>query len=169
MNKKVATLLNDQINKEFFSAYLYLSFANYFDEVGLAGFANWFTVQAQEERDHAMLFVKYMQNNDIKVTYEQIAKPDNSLSDTLEILKASLEHEIFITNSINDIYALALENKDFRTTQFLDWFIKEQGEEEMNARDLIQRVEIIGDSGKGIFIFDQELAKRVYTPASLVL
>lgn len=169
MDKYVSTLLNEQINKEFFSAYLYLSFSNYFEDLGLSGFANWYFVQAQEERDHALLFVKFMQNNDIKITYEAIDKPDNNWDNPLEVLKDGLDHEIFITESINNIYSVAIENKEFRTTQFLDWFIKEQGEEEMSARDLIRKAEIIGSEGKHLYLLDQELAKRVYNPPSLVL
>ena len=169
MDKKVATLLNEQINKEFFSAYLYLSFANYFENEGLSGFANWYVVQAQEERDHAMLMVKYLQNNEVKVILEAIEKPENTWEDELTILKAGLEHEKFITDSINTIYATALEVKDFRTTQFLDWFIKEQGEEETSANDLINKAQLIGKGGKGLYMLDQELGSRTYTAPSLVL
>ncbi len=169
MKIDVSKLMNEQINKEFFSAYLYLSIANYFEEKGLSGFANWYNVQAQEEKDHAMLFVQFMHNNDSKIVYEALEKPQETWKDTLDALHAGLEHEIFITDSINNIYAVALENKDFRTTQFLDWFIKEQGEEEMNARDLIQKAEIVGSNGKSLYILDQELAKRIYSPPSLVL
>lgn len=169
MDKKVATLLQEQINKEFFSAYLYLSFANYFEDEGYSGFANWYVVQAQEERDHAMLMMKYLQNNEVKVILEAIEKPENDWKDELTVLKAGLEHEKFITASINTIYATAFELKDFRTTQFLDWFIKEQGEEETSANDIIRKTEMIGKEGKGLYILDQELGSRVYTAPSLVL
>ena len=169
MNKKVRDLLNEQINKEFFSAYLYLSMANYCEDKGLSGFANWYVVQAQEERDHAMLMVQYLQNNDEQVEYDTIKKPQNSWDNELEVLKAGLAHEKYITASINNIYAKALEEKDFRTTQFLDWFIKEQGEEETSAADLIKKAELIGNAGKGLYLLDQELAKRTYAAPSLVL
>ena len=169
MDKKVTSLLNQQVNKEFFSAYLYLSFANYFENRGLSGFANWYLIQAQEERDHAMLFVKFLQNNDESLIYEAIEKPANTWENEMEILKAGLAHEKFITDSINKIYATALDLKDFRTTQFLDWFIKEQGEEETNANELIQQAELIGRSGNGLYMLDQKLALRVYAAPSLVL
>jgi len=169
MDAKVKTLLNQQINKEFFSAYLYLSFANFCENRGLSGFANWYQVQAQEERDHAMLFVKFLHNNDENITYEAIGKPQNTWANELEVLKAGLDHEKFITSSIDKIYETALEVKDFRATQFLDWFVKEQGEEETNANDLIKKAELIGRDGNGLYLLDQELLTRVYTAPSLVI
>ena len=129
MNANVSKLLNEQINKEFYSAYLYLDFANYYAAVGLDGFENWYRVQAQEERDHAMLFYQYLQNNGEGVTFEAIAKPEWERVDHMTPLKKALEHEKLVTASINAIYAAAYEVKDFRTMQMLDWFIKEQGEE----------------------------------------
>ena len=167
--EKVMKLLNEQITKEFYSAYLYLHFANYYEEQGLKGFANWFTVQAQEERDHALLFVKYMQNNDIKVTFEAIAKPDTVLVQHMDALKESLTHEQFVTASIHTIYEAAYEAKDFRTMQFLDWFVKEQAEEEMNSTDNIKKMELFGTDSKGLYMLDQEMGTRMYTPPSLVL
>ena len=105
MNAKVRELLNQQINKEFYSAYLYLDFSNYYERVGLDGFANWYRVQAQEERDHAMLFYQYLQNNDQIVELEAIGKPDKVFTDNMGPLKAALEHEEYVTSLINDIYA----------------------------------------------------------------
>ena len=169
MNEKVHELLNQQINKEFYSAYLYLDFSNYFEEVGLDGFANWYKIQAQEERDHAMLFYQYLQNENQKVTLEAIAKPDKTFSSHMDVLKAGLEHEEYVTSLINDIYATAYNVKDFRTMQFLDWFVKEQGEEETNANDLITKMELFGSDPKSLYMLNQELAARVYTAPSLVL
>ena len=112
MDKKVAALINDQINKELYSAYLYLDFANYYGSVGLDGFANWYQVQAQEERDHAMLFVQYMQNNDLPITFEAIDKPDLSgLKENIDPLKAALKHEQYVTELIHTIYDAAAEAK----------------------------------------------------------
>ena len=169
MNEKVHELLNQQINKEFYSAYLYLDFSNYFEDVGLDGFANWYKIQAQEERDHAMLFYQYLQNENQKVTLEAIAKPDKTFSGHMDVLKAGLEHEEYVTSLINDIYAAAYNVKDFRTMQFLDWFVKEQGEEETNANDLITKMELFGSDPKSLYMLNQELAARVYTAPSLVL
>ena len=169
MNAKVRDLLNQQINKEFYSAYLYLDFSNYFEDVGLDGFANWYKIQAQEERDHAMLFYQYLQNENQKVTLEAIAKPDKVFDSHMDVLKAGLAHEEYVTSLINDIYAAAYDVKDFRTMQFLDWFVKEQGEEETNANDMITKMELFGSDPRSLYLLNQELATRVYTAPSLVL
>ena len=169
MNAKVHELLNQQINKEFYSAYLYLEFSNYFKARGLDGFANWYMIQAQEERDHAILFYQHLQNENRIITLEAIAKPETSVTCDMDVLKAGLAHEIYVTSLINDIYAAAYEVKDFRTMQFLDWFVKEQGEEETNANDLITKMELFGSDPKSLYMLNQELSARVYTAPSLVL
>ena len=169
MNNKVHQLLNEQINKEFYSAYLYLDFSNYFKARGLDGFANWYLIQAQEERDHAMLFYQYLQNENKTVTLEAIAKPDKVFNSDMDVLKAGLAHEEYVTSLINDIYAASYDVKDFRTMQFLDWFVKEQGEEETNANDMITKMELFGSDPKSLYMLNQELAARVYNPPSLVL
>ncbi len=169
MNAKVHELLNQQINKEFYSAYLYLDFSNYFEDAGLDGFANWYKIQAQEERDHAMLFYQYLQNENQKVTLEAIDKPNKTITCHMDVLRAGLEHEEYVTSLINDIYAAAYESRDFRTMQFLDWFVKEQGEEETNANDLITKMELFGSDPKSLYMLNQELAARVYSAPSLVL
>lgn len=158
MNEKVHALINQQINKEFYSAYLYLDFSNYFEEAGLDGFANWYKIQAQEERDHAMLFYQYLQNENQKVTLEAIDKPDLNAACHMDVLKAGLEHEKYVTSLINDIYSEAYEARDFRTMQFLDWFVKEQGEEETNANNLISKIELFGSDPKSLYMLNQELA-----------
>lgn len=169
LEKNVSQLLNDQINKELYSGYLYLDFSNYYQEQGLAGFANWYMIQAQEERDHAMLILKYMQNNGEKVTLEVIAKPDKVLDSLSAPLNKGLEHERYVTSLIHNIYDAAQSAKDFRTVQFLDWFVKEQGEEETNAEDLVKKMELFGIDAKGLYMLDQELGSRVYSAPSLVL
>ncbi|MBQ2727090.1 MAG: ferritin [Clostridia bacterium] len=169
LNTKVHELLNSQINKEFYSAYLYLEFSNYFKAKGLDGFANWYMIQAQEERDHAILFYQYLQNNNMPITLEAIGKPETGFEDSMAVLKAGLKHELYVTSLINDIYAAAYEVKDFRTMQFLDWFVKEQGEEETNANDLISKMELFGSDQRSLYMLNQELGTRVYTAPSLVL
>ena len=169
LHETVATLINEQINKEFYSAYLYLDFSIYYDEIGLDGFSNWYKVQAQEERDHAMLFLQYLQNNDVPVTLEAIAKPDAQLAANMDPLKAGLAHEQYVTSLIHNIYEAAYQARDFRTMQFLDWFVKEQGEEETNASDLIKKMELFGSDPKGLYMLDQELAGRTYAAPSLTL
>ena len=111
----------------------------------------------------------YLQNNNEKVTLEAIAKPDKVLDSDMNVLKAGLEHEEYVTSLINDIYAEAYAVKDFRTMQFLDWFVKEQGEEETNANDLITKMELFGSDPKSLYMLNSELAARVYTAPSLVL
>ena len=169
LNKEVSKLLNDQVNKEFYSAYLYLDFALYYEDEGLDGFANWYKIQAQEERDHAMLMIQYLQNNGEKVTLEALGKPDKELNDKLVVLEYALAHEQYITSQINAIYAAAVDNRDFRTIQFLDWFVKEQGEEEKNAEDMIKKMRLFGDDAKSLYMLNSEMAARVYSAPSLVL
>ena len=169
MDQKVAYLLNDQINKEFYSAYLYLDMANFYTRKGLDGFANWYEIQAKEEQDHAMLMYQYLHNNDVEVTLEAIAKPDKVFSTLMDPLKVGLEHEKYVTSLINNIYSAAVAVNDFRTTQFLDWFIKEQGEEEKNSTDLITKMELFGDDARSLYMLNSELAGRVYSAPSLIL
>lgn len=169
MDNQVAALMNAQINAEFYSAYLYLDFANYYEAAGLDGFANWYEIQAKEEQDHAMLMYHFMQNNGEKVTLEAIAKPDKVFGSLLDPLKAGLEHEKYVTSLINGVYAAAQAVNDFRTLQFLDWFVKEQGEEEKNASDMITKMELFGSDAKGLYMLNSELKARVYSAPSLVL
>ncbi len=169
LDTKVAELLNNQINKEFYSAYLYLDMSNYYEEQGLSGFANWFKIQAQEERDHAMLFMAYLQNNGGKVKLETIDAPNKEYNQFVEPLKETLEHERYVTNLIHTIYDAAHSAKDFRTMQFLDWFVKEQGEEEKNADDLIKKYTLFGSDAKGLYALDSEMASRVYAAPTLTV
>lgn len=169
LNEKVLELINDQINKELYSAYLYLDFSIYYEEQGLDGFANWYMIQAQEERDHAMLMLKYLQNNGEKVTLKSVDKPDKEPKALIDPLKMGLEHEQYVTSLIHNIYDAAYSAKDFRTMQFLDWFVKEQLEEEKNAEDMIKKMELFGSDAKGLYSLDAEFATRIYTAPSLVL
>ena len=169
MNNKVVALLNDQINKEFYSAYLYLDMANYYQDMNLNGYANYYNIQAQEERDHALLFMQYMQNNGLKVTLEAIAKPDKAFSSVLDPLEIAAEHERYVTSLINNIYREAQEDGDYRTMKFLDWFIDEQMEEEKSADAMIGQYKLFGGDPRGLYLLNQEYAGRVYTAPSLTL
>lgn len=169
LSKKVVELLNDQVNKEFYSAYLYLDMSNYYKNEGLDGFANWYKVQAQEERDHAVLFMDYMQQNGEAVVLEAIAKPDKEYKAFIDPLQESAKHERNVTGLIHNIYGAAYEEKDFRTMQFLDWFVKEQAEEEDTADDMIKKYELFGSDSKGLYMLDNELSSRAYTAPSLTL
>ncbi len=169
LEKKVVELLNQQVNKEFYSAYLYLDFSNYYYDQGLDGFGNWYKVQAQEERDHAMLFVQYLLNNGERITLDAIEKPAVELTSAKGVLAEGLKHEQYVTSLIHNIYDAAYSVKDFRTMQFLDWFVKEQGEEETNADNLIKKFELFGDDPKSLYMLDNELGTRVYAAPTLVL
>lgn len=169
LDKKVVELLNQQVNKEFYSAYLYLAFSNYYEDEGLGGFSNWYKIQAQEERDHAVLFIQYLQNNGEKVVLDAIDKPAVEKEDAKAILAQGLKHEQYVTGLIHGIYDAAYSIKDFRTMQFLDWFVKEQGEEETNAENLVKKFELFGDDPKSLYMLDNELGARVYSAPSLTL
>ena len=169
LDQKVVTLLNQQINKELYSAYLYLDFSNYYYDEGLDGFGNWYRIQAQEERDHAMLFVQYLLNNGEKIVLESIDKPAIALTSPKAVLAEGLKHEQYVTGLIHTIYDAAYSIKDFRTMQFLDWFVKEQGEEETNADSLVKKFELFGDDPKSLYMLDNELGSRVYSAPSLQL
>lgn len=166
MDKKVHELINEQINKELFSAYLYLSFADYYEEQGLKGYANWYVIQAQEERDHALIFRSYLLDNDCPVVLKAIAKPEAKFTNFLEPLEAALEHEEYVTASINEIYAAADAVHDYRTMNFLKWFVEEQLEEEATARDMIAAVKLFGADAKALYDLDQANLARTYTPAA---
>lgn len=169
LDKNVASLLNEQIMKELYSAYLYLDMANYYGDAGLDGFENWFYIQAQEERDHAMLFRTYLLNNSEKITLLTIDAPNGCFSDFAAPLDKTLEHERVVTASIHTIYAAAVGVSDYRTMEFLNWFIKEQGEEEKNASDLITKYQLFGKDPKGLYDLDKDLKARVYSAPSLVM
>ncbi|MFV0391866.1 MAG: ferritin [Paludibacteraceae bacterium] len=169
LNPKISKLLNDQVNKEFHSSYLYLDMANYYYDNNLNGFGNWFDVQTEEEKAHAMLFVEYLRNNGEKITLTEIKAPHYDFKNFKEPLDAAYEHEKYITASIYDIYAEAHAIKDFRTMQFLDWFVKEQGEEEQNSDDLCKRFDMFGNDAKGLYLLDSELKSRTFSAPSLTL
>lgn len=169
LEKKVADLLVDQVNKELYSAYLYMDFANYYADEGLDGFRNWYEVQAKEERDHALMIRTYLIDNGVRVTFDAIAKPDKTFKTHMDPLVAGLEHERYVTSLITAIYNAASDAKDYKTMQFLDWFVKEQGEEEKNAEDLLKKMELFGSDPKSLYLLDQELAARTYAAPSLVL
>ena len=163
MDAKVYELINDQINKELYSAYLYLSFADYYEEEGLSGYANYFEIQAQEERDHAMIFRNYLHENGEAVKLLAIDMPDKTFANFLEPLEAAMEHEKYVTSLINDIYSAAFAVNDYRTMKFLDWFIEEQGEEEDTAETMLTRMKLFGNDAKALYDLAQECAARVYT------
>lgn len=169
LKPEITHLINEQINKELFSSYLYLHIANYYTLENLSGFANWFNVQVEEELAHARLFIQYLQDHGEAVSLQPIDADTTVFKDFIEPLKLALAHERLVTASIENIYAQALEKRDFRTTQFLDWFIKEQGEEEKNTEDLVKKFELFAADGKGLYLLDTELATRTFVQPTLTI
>ena len=163
LNKKIVSLMNEQITKEFHSAYLYLDFANFYESKGLLGFANWFKIQGKEELDHGLLFYQYLQNNGEKVKFDKIEAPDVEVETFMDPLEESLKQEQFVTDCINMIYREAEVLKDYRSMELLDWFIKEQGEEETSAQELISKMELFGEDSSGLYLLDKECGKREYS------
>ncbi len=139
LNEKVKKLLNEQVNKELYSAYLYLDFSNYFESRGLNGFANWYYVQAQEERDHAMLLYRYLHKNNEKVALEAIAQPDKKLDSDMGVLKAGLEHEIYVTTLINDIYSAAQSAKTTAQCSFSIGLLKNKAKKRITPTILLPK------------------------------
>ena len=167
MDAKLAELLNNQINEELYSAYLYLTFADYYEGRGLKGFANWYMVQVEEEMAHAKILRRYLLDNDADVKMLAIAQPDKEFKNDLEPLEAGLEHEKYITDCINKCYGAAYGVHDFRAMQMLDWFVKEQGEEETNASDMIKNMELFGSDPKGLYDLDREYQARVFVAPTM--
>ncbi|MBO4282632.1 MAG: ferritin [Bacteroidales bacterium] len=160
LEKKVADLLNDQINKEFYSAYLYLSMNTYFENRGLEGFAHWYHLQAQEECEHAMKMYRFLLDEQMEVTLLPIAQPKEKFQNDMEVLQKALKHEEYVTQCIHDIYNAAAAANDHRSMQFLDWFVKEQAEEEKNANEIIHKYELYGKNEVSLYLLNQELGQR---------
>jgi ferritin len=164
LSEKLTKKLNEQVVMEFYSAYLYLSIEAYLASLNLPGFANWFHVQAQEERDHAMLIFNYLVRVAAKIELGAIAAPPSSFPSIGDALKMSYGHEVEVTRSIYSIVDVGLEEKDHKTTAFLQWFVNEQTEEEENADNNVKKFNLVGNDGRGILMMDAEMAARVYVP-----
>lgn len=166
LSKQIENALNEQINAELWSAYLYLSMSMDFQAKGFVGIANWYFVQFQEEQDHARIFMNYINSRDGKVVLAPIAGVKTEWNNPLDAFNDTLEHEKKVTGLINNLNRLAVEENDYATQQALQWFISEQVEEEENARGYIDVLKKIGDNGYGLYMFDKELAARTYTVPS---
>ena len=168
LNKKVEDALNAQINAEFWSAYLYLSMSMHFANQGYSGIANWFMIQFKEEQDHATILMNYVNSRDGKVVLAPIAAVDTEWESPLSAFAATYAHEQKVTALINDLVATAASCNDYATQNALQWFVNEQVEEEDTARGYCDALKKIGDNGYGLYMFDKELAARVYnTPSPL--
>jgi len=164
LSNKIMAALNDQLNKEIYSAYLYLSMSAYSTYIGLKGFANWFMVQYQEEMMHAMKFYDYINSQGAPVKLLSIDGPPTEFESPLDMFDKTLKHEQFVTKRINDLVDLAIKEKDHATNIFLQWFVTEQIEEEANDNDIISKLKLVGKKGDALLMLDKELAARMFTP-----
>ena len=162
INEKMEKAFLDQINKELYSEYLYLSMKAYFANLNLQGFVNWMDVQVQEEHAHAMGMFDYVIERGGRVILEAIEKPEVDWQSPLEVFKAILKHEEYVTSRINALMDVAEETKDRAAIAFLNWYIKEQVEEEANVGGVLAQLELIGDDKNGLFALDEELATRTF-------
>lgn len=154
--------LNNQLNHEFFSAYLYLSMSAYCSEKGFNGCANWFMVQYQEETSHAMKMYQYLLDHGASVTLDAINTPTGEFESVLDCFEKGLAHEQFMTGNFNTLCETAMQEKDHATYGFLQWYVNEQVEEEATAGDIVSKLKIFGGDGQGMFMIDNELAGRVF-------
>lgn len=164
IKETVQKAINEQINKEIFSAYLYYSMSAHFESQGLKGFANWMKVQAMEELFHANKFFGFLAERGGRVELKAIDTPKASWKDSLEVFQAAYEHEVGVTTSIHRLMDLALKESDHATANVLQWFVAEQVEEEAAAEEIVSKLKLVGKSDGGLFFLDNELATRVYTP-----
>jgi ferritin len=160
LSKKLQDALNQQINHELYSSYLYLAMSAHFESVNLPGFARWMKVQSEEENEHGMKFFHYVYERGGKVVLEAIAKPPVDYKTPIDVMKKVLEHEKKVTGTIEALYELALKEKDYAAQVMLHWFIKEQVEEEKNASDIIEMLKTIGDAPAGLAMLDSRVGAR---------
>lgn len=161
ISEKMTEALNEQVNREMYSAYLYMSMSAYCSTIGLKGFANWFMVQYHEEMVHAMKLYEYIMRVAGVVRLKSIAEPPADFKNPLDMFEKTLDHERFITASINERMDLAVSEKDYATQAFLQWYVSEQVEEEENDNDIIAQLKLIGDNPQGLLMLDRELAARI--------
>lgn len=157
---KVLKALNKQLNEELYSSYAYLSMSVHFSAMSLDGFAHWFRLQSQEEYGHAMKIIDYINNRNGKITLMKVDPPKNNWKTPQAVFKETLDQEVSVSKSINDIVDLALNEKDYATNNFMQWFVSEQVEEESTASKLLDRINLVGDNKNGLLLLDKELASR---------
>ncbi|MBU2497464.1 MAG: ferritin [Proteobacteria bacterium] len=166
IGKKIEKALNEQMNKEMYSAYLYMAMSAFSDSIGLKGFGNWFMVQYHEEMLHAMKIYEYIQRQGGRAKLMTIKEPPSDFDSALDMFEKTLAHEKFITQSINELVDLAIAEKDHATHIFLQWYVTEQIEEEENDNDIIAELKLVGSGAEGksgLYLIDKELAARVTT------
>ena len=160
LSKAIQDAINEQIKNELYSAHQYLSMSAYCESVNLPGFARWMLAQAQEEREHAMKFYNFLLNRKGRVILQAIEQPVVEFGSPLEVFEQALEQEQQVTGQINELYGLTTSENDYATQAFLQWFLTEQVEEEKNVGDVLETLNMIGDEGEALFLFDRELGKR---------
>lgn len=160
IEKKIEDAINHQINREFYSAYLYLSMASYFESINLKGFAHWMQVQSKEEIGHGMRLYKHLIERGERVIMQQIEAPSSEWKTPLDVFEATYKHEKAVTEMINKLVNLAKAEKDHATEVMLQWFVNEQVEEEASADEIQQKLKLVDDKAQGLSIIDHELAQR---------
>ena len=160
ISKKMTKELNEQLNREFYSAYLYLAMSAYCNRNDFPGAANWFLMQYHEEQDHATRIYNYLIDQDAKVILQEIAKPPKKFGSLLDVYQESLAHEQYMTKNLNELSDYALKEKDHATYNLLQWFVNEQVEEEATVSEIISRLKMVGEDCYGLLMIDSELGKR---------
>ncbi len=164
ISKTLETTINNQINKELFSEYYYLSMASYFNSVGLDGFENFFLIQVEEERFHAMKMYRFVNERGGRVILSQIDTPKTEFTSPLEVFQLAYEHEQFVTKLINELMDVAIAENDHAAKSFLNWFVDEQVEEEASMETIVNQLKLIGGEGNGLLMLNKELGARTFTP-----
>ena len=165
LTKKLQDALNEQINKEFFAEYLYLSMSAYLESIEMEGFANYFNVQAQEEHFHAMKMFNFVHDKGGRVILKSLKEPKSEYTSVVNVIEESLEHERYVTKSINELMDVAIKENDHSVKSFLEWYVDEQVEEEATISRLLAKLKLIKGEGFGLLTLDSQLGARKYTPA----
>ena len=169
ISNEMTEKLNIEFNREIYSGYLYLAMSSCSLDFGLPGFANWFYVQMQEELTHSQKVYNYLHQHDAKVNFFKVVEPPNNFSSPANLFEETLKHEVEVTKFIYTIVKLAKDENDFATENFLQWFVKEQVEEESNTRDILQTLKIVGNDSQSLLMLDQELSKRVFVNTAITV
>ena len=164
LNSNIEKAINNQINAELYSSYLYVSMGMYFESADMSGAAKWMNAQAQEELVHAEKFMNYVNERGGRVVLEAIEKPPVEWESGLTAFEVALDHERKVSSLINELVSLARSENDYMTDNFLQWFVSEQVEEEASVGEVVRKMRLAGESGGGRFMIDKELGLRVFTP-----
>ena len=166
ISDKIRDVLNEQINKEFYSAYLYLAISAYFSEIGLYGFSHWTKVQSREEIDHGMILFEYVLNRKSQIKLQQLEMPTLDMNGPVSVFEQIYQHERSITSAIDCVADMSEGECDLATRNFIDWYLKEQIEEEASVLRIISKLKAFGAEKSALYLIDRELASREYSPAT---